>query len=137
MTTNSSTTEVNLTLEPMTAALEIEKGNVPTSSPELSGNVVDEIPDGGTTAWLVVFGTWCTSFCSFGWINSVGVFQDYYQRHLLSDYSSSTIAWIPSLQIFFAMFMVRRLWLIVSNPVLTSHRGRLSGGCMTSMALSR
>ena len=27
-------------------------------------------PDGGFTAWLVVFGAWCTSFCSFGWINS-------------------------------------------------------------------
>lgn len=30
----------------------------------------DDIPDGGAAAWLVVFGTWCTSFCSFGWINS-------------------------------------------------------------------
>lgn len=29
----------------------------------------DEIPDGGFTAWLVVFGAWCTSFCSFGWLN--------------------------------------------------------------------
>lgn len=31
----------------------------------------------------------------------VGIFQDYYQHELLSSYSSSTIAWIPSLQIFF------------------------------------
>ncbi|CAI6090170.1 unnamed protein product [Clonostachys chloroleuca] len=61
----------------------------------------DDIPDGGAAAWLVVFGTWCTSFCSFGWINSVGIFQDYYQHELLSSFSSSTIAWIPSLQIFF------------------------------------
>jgi hypothetical protein len=29
-----------------------------------------EAPDGGAAAWLVVFGAWCTSFCSFGWINS-------------------------------------------------------------------
>lgn len=28
------------------------------------------IPDGGTTAWLVVLGAWCVSFCSYGWINS-------------------------------------------------------------------
>jgi hypothetical protein len=28
-------------------------------------------PDGGLTAWLVVLGAWCTSFCSFGWINSM------------------------------------------------------------------
>jgi hypothetical protein len=26
-------------------------------------------PDGGAVAWLVVFGVWCCTFCSFGWIN--------------------------------------------------------------------
>ncbi|CAF3521913.1 unnamed protein product [Fusarium graminearum] len=62
-------------------------------------------PDGGLEAWLVVLGAWCTSFCSFGWINSVGAFQEYYQNDLLKEYSSSTIAWIPSLQIFFIMGM--------------------------------
>ncbi|KAI5459325.1 putative monocarboxylate transporter [Mariannaea sp. PMI_226] len=60
-----------------------------------------DAPDGGLTAWLVVLGVWCTSFCSFGWINSVGAFQEYYQEVLLNTYSPSTIAWIPSLQIFF------------------------------------
>ncbi|CAK7204205.1 hypothetical protein SEUCBS139899_006959 [Sporothrix eucalyptigena] len=64
-----------------------------------------DVPDGGFRAWLVVFGAWCTSFCSFGWINSVGIFQDYYQTGPLSSYSSSTISWIPSLQIFFIMAM--------------------------------
>ncbi|KAG6005360.1 hypothetical protein E4U21_000211 [Claviceps maximensis] len=58
-------------------------------------------PDGGTIAWLVVLGAWCTMFCSFGWINSVGAFQEYYQHELLSSYSASTISWIPSLQNFF------------------------------------
>lgn len=82
-------------------------------------------PNGGLRAWLVVVGAWCTSFCSFGWINStltlnqsassnkgnlklilykgVGAFQDYYQASLLKEYSPSTISWIPSLQIFFMM----------------------------------
>ncbi|CAK7264705.1 hypothetical protein SEPCBS119000_001130 [Sporothrix epigloea] len=64
-----------------------------------------DVPDGGYRAWLVVFGAWCTSFCSFGWINSVGIFQDYYQTGPLASYSSSTISWIPSLQIFFIMAM--------------------------------
>lgn len=27
-------------------------------------------PDGGITAWLVVLGAWCASFCCYGWINS-------------------------------------------------------------------
>lgn len=33
----------------------------------------------------------------------VGAFQEYYQNDLLKQFSSSTIAWIPSLQIFFIM----------------------------------
>ncbi|KAF4458508.1 major facilitator superfamily transporter, partial [Fusarium albosuccineum] len=84
-----------------------------------------DAPDGGLTAWLVVLGAWCTSFCSFGWLTSecrpfdprgietylvdltpgVGIFQEYYQNQSLSNYSSGTIAWIPSLQIFFMMGM--------------------------------
>ncbi|CAK7211652.1 hypothetical protein SCUCBS95973_001187 [Sporothrix curviconia] len=64
-----------------------------------------DVPDGGYRAWLVVFGAWCTSFCSFGWINSVGIFQEYYETGPLASYSSSTISWIPSLQIFFIMAM--------------------------------
>jgi hypothetical protein len=30
-----------------------------------------DAPDGGMVAWLVVLGAWCTSLCSFGWINSM------------------------------------------------------------------
>lgn len=79
-------------------------------------------PDGGFTAWSVLTGSWCVLFCSFGWINSkflfivqvyntnqssgVGTFQNYYEATLLSQYSASTIAWIPSLQIFFMFAMV-------------------------------
>lgn len=28
-----------------------------------------DAPDGGFRAWLVVFGAWCSSFCTWGWIN--------------------------------------------------------------------
>lgn len=31
---------------------------------------VNDAPDGGLVAWLVVLGAWCVSFCSFGWLNS-------------------------------------------------------------------
>lgn len=58
-------------------------------------------PDGGFKAWSVLGGAWCVLICTFGWINSVGTFQNYYERTLLKQYSASTIAWIPSLQIFF------------------------------------
>ncbi|KFA81136.1 hypothetical protein S40288_01002 [Stachybotrys chartarum IBT 40288] len=60
-------------------------------------------PDGGLEAWMVVLGAWAASFCSFGWLSSAGVFQEYYQNVLLDQYSPSTISWIPSLQIFFML----------------------------------
>ena len=40
--------------------------------------------------------------------SGVGIFQDYYSSELLRGYSASEIAWIPSLQIFFMMAMVRK-----------------------------
>ncbi|KAF7595514.1 hypothetical protein BBP40_005850 [Aspergillus hancockii] len=64
---------------------------------------IDSPPDGGFIAWSVVAGAWCTSFCSFGWVNSVGIFQEYYKRNILKQYSASTVSWIPSLQIFFML----------------------------------
>ncbi|KAF2259934.1 MFS general substrate transporter [Lojkania enalia] len=64
-----------------------------------------DAPDGGLIAWGVILGLWCTSFCSFGWLSSVGVFQEYYENSLLRGYSASTISWIPSLQFFLMMGM--------------------------------
>ncbi|KND86199.1 putative transporter MCH4 [Tolypocladium ophioglossoides CBS 100239] len=61
-------------------------------------------PDGGTEAWLVVFGGWCALFCTFGLINCVGVFQQYYTTGPLKDYSSSTVSWITSTQVFVMIF---------------------------------
>ncbi|GAD94803.1 hypothetical protein PVAR5_3432 [Paecilomyces variotii No. 5] len=57
-------------------------------------------PDGGWEAWLVVLGAFCSLFVSFGWINCIGVFQDYYQTHQLKNLSPSTVAWVPSLETF-------------------------------------
>lgn len=39
-------------------------------------SVVPDFPDGGTKAWMVVFGCWCTSFASFGIVNSFGYAQN-------------------------------------------------------------
>lgn len=61
----------------------------------------DMPPDGGTNAWLCVLGAWCASFVGYGWINSIGTWQEYYQNGPLSDYSPSQISWITSLQVFF------------------------------------
>lgn len=50
--------------EPMTLKEEEDVGYQPTTS------AANAPPNGGLRAWLVVAGAWCTSFCSFGWINS-------------------------------------------------------------------
>jgi MFS family permease len=56
-------------------------------------------PDGGIVAWLTVLGGFCAFFCSFGWVNTVGELQEFYQTDLLRDYSASEISWIASLEI--------------------------------------
>jgi len=55
-------------------------------------------PDGGLRAWLVVLGASCGALATFGYVNSWGVFQAYYEETLLKDSSPSTIAWIGSLE---------------------------------------
>ncbi|KAI1123181.1 major facilitator superfamily domain-containing protein [Nemania abortiva] len=59
-----------------------------------------DFPDGGFEAWLVVFGGFLALFCSFGLVNCIGVFQEYYLDGPLSNYSASAVSWIPSLHVF-------------------------------------
>ncbi|GAP84537.2 putative MFS general substrate transporter [Rosellinia necatrix] len=66
--------------------------NLPTKS---------QFPDGGLSAWLVVLGAWACFFSSYGFVTSIGVFQDYYEVHFLHDYTPSEISWILSIQAFF------------------------------------
>ncbi|KAL6230885.1 hypothetical protein BDW75DRAFT_248293 [Aspergillus navahoensis] len=58
-------------------------------------------PDGGARAWTVALGAGGVLFCTFGYVNAFGVYQDYYITHQLSNYSASDIAWIGSVQTFF------------------------------------
>ncbi|KAK7455284.1 hypothetical protein VKT23_011157 [Stygiomarasmius scandens] len=76
------------------------KADVPekSTSDEQVGNAEFDFPDGGTRAWLVVLGTALSSTASFGYVNSWGVFQSYYEQTLLRNYSASTISWIGSVQ---------------------------------------
>ncbi|KZV62163.1 MFS general substrate transporter [Peniophora sp. CONT] len=59
---------------------------------------VEDYPDGGLTAWLVVAGGTCMCFSTFGIVNSWGTFQAYHEDVLLAGMPSSTIAWIGSVQ---------------------------------------
>ncbi|KAH8651378.1 major facilitator superfamily domain-containing protein [Xylariales sp. PMI_506] len=72
----------------------------PDSYPDVS-----DFPDGGVKAWTVVLGGWLALFCSFGLVNSIGVFQAYYVQGPLKQYPSSTVAWITSVEIWTQNFM--------------------------------
>ncbi|PYI15124.1 MFS general substrate transporter [Aspergillus violaceofuscus CBS 115571] len=103
ITTNTTKQLPNPPSPPTAAIFDAEKQHAQAKS--TSQCIDDPPPDGGLAAWSVVFGAWCAMFCSFGWINSIGTFQTYYATTLLPQYAPSTIAWIPSLEVFFMFFM--------------------------------
>ncbi|KAK4955109.1 hypothetical protein LTR10_007303 [Elasticomyces elasticus] len=116
---------------------DVEKGSPP--KPSTPGFDPRQNPDGGLQAWLCVLGGFCVLFCSFGWINCIGVFQEYYQTHQLSQYDPSTVSWISSLEAFF-MFaggpIIGKLydnygprWLLIGGTFL-----HVFGLMMTSLA---
>ncbi|PLB48992.1 MFS general substrate transporter [Aspergillus steynii IBT 23096] len=57
-------------------------------------------PNGGAKAWACVAGSFLLQFCSFGYVNACGIFQLYYSETMFKDESSSSLAWITTLQIF-------------------------------------
>jgi len=99
-------TEGNIWPDPANVVeADMEKGGVIPTPPAVPGGINPaDFPDGGAEAWLVVFGGWCGLFCTFGLVNCVGVFEEYYVRGPLSSYSSGTISWIPSVQVWAMSF---------------------------------
>lgn len=65
---------------------------------------VGPAPDGGLRAWLVAAGAATILFCSLGFANSFGAFEQYYIIHQLQGESPSKIAWIGSLAAFLQFF---------------------------------
>lgn len=86
------------------AAGEPERSTIHNHTPPAAPPGPGPPPDGGLDAWLAVAGGWCGFFVTFGWMNSVGVFQEYYQQNPLAAYSPSTVSWISSTEIFFLFF---------------------------------
>ncbi|KAL7940292.1 major facilitator superfamily domain-containing protein [Trichoderma barbatum] len=63
-------------------------------------------PDVGIMPWIQVAGAFCLMFASWGTVVSYGTFQQFYTSGggIVDQTSSSTIAWIGSLQAFLLMF---------------------------------
>lgn len=73
-----------------------------TLTTQLTGcSTDDHFPDGGIRAWSVVVGSFFILISTFGVMNTTGVFQNYLSTHQLSNYSPSTVGWIPGLFVFF------------------------------------
>ncbi|CZT20768.1 related to monocarboxylate transporter 4 [Ramularia collo-cygni] len=60
-------------------------------------------PDGGLHAWTQVACGWIVILCTWGAVNSFGVFQTYYTVSLKLD--PSTVSWIGSVQNFLTFFI--------------------------------
>lgn len=98
--------------------VDIEAKEQPSEPPTPTST--EDFPEGGLRAWSVVWGGFFAFIATFGVTNSYvghsshlllqdspykyvpqGVFQDYYQSTLLSHSSSSTIALVGAIQLFF------------------------------------
>ncbi|KAF9023807.1 MFS general substrate transporter [Hymenopellis radicata] len=60
-----------------------------------------EVPDGGSAAWMTLVGAFLAVFCSSGYVNAYGVYEDFFVREYLSESSSFQITWIGSVQVLF------------------------------------
>ncbi|KDR76989.1 hypothetical protein GALMADRAFT_66206 [Galerina marginata CBS 339.88] len=60
--------------------------------------------EGGWRAWLMVVGVFLAQFCSFGYTNAYGVYNDFYVReYLVQTKTSSQISWIGSVQLWLTL----------------------------------
>lgn len=59
-----------------------------------------EVLDGGLKAWSTLAGAYIIVFCTSGYVNSFGVYEDFYVREFLTSFSTSQISWIGSAQTF-------------------------------------
>ncbi|KAJ6128117.1 hypothetical protein N7471_009334 [Penicillium samsonianum] len=75
------------------SSIEAAKESVPIATePDLP-------TEGGVRGWICVVGAFICLFCTFGFLNAIGVFQTHYEQNSLRDYSSSDISWIFAVQL--------------------------------------
>ncbi|ETI29208.1 hypothetical protein G647_01661 [Cladophialophora carrionii CBS 160.54] len=85
--------------------------------------------DGGLRAWLQVFGCFLVFFNVWGFTFAFGLFQNYYETHLLSSSTASEISWIGTLASYLLIVIG-----IISGPLfdLGHYRIMLFGGAAMS-----
>ena len=66
---------------------------------------------------------------------AIGVFQTYYEMGPLSNYSASTISWIPAFEVFMMFLGVCITTLVSAEAILTFNRVPSGGKCTITMDL--
>ncbi|KAJ5930129.1 hypothetical protein N7466_005622 [Penicillium verhagenii] len=102
-------------------------------------DTLEDYPEGGLRAWLVVVGVFATLTCTFGMQFTVGVLQSHWETNQLRDYSSSTIGWISSVYLYLNMVLAVQVgpmfdrygprWLMIIGSVLFVLSIFLLGSC--------
>ena len=126
-------TDADVPVVPANGA-DVEQGGVAPAKSEAGppgappGMNPADFPEGGLEAWLVVFGGWCALFCTFGLVNCIGVFEEYFVHGPLSSYGASTTSWILGIQV----------WVMTFSGVVVSASsrgpGRNDDGVLTFIA---
>jgi hypothetical protein len=96
-------------------------------------------PEGGLRAWLVVLGGLCGMMAAFGFMNIIGIIQQYLRNNELKEYSDASVGWIFSIFIFLSLFGGIQVgpifdshgpkWLIIAGGFLVSASAFLLGSC--------
>ncbi|KAK4098068.1 MFS general substrate transporter [Parathielavia hyrcaniae] len=76
-----------------------------TQHPSTTASTTVTFPEGGTTGWLVVLGSFSAMLSLFGLINSAAVFESYFAAHQLAHKTASEIGWVFSLYLFIVFFV--------------------------------
>ncbi|KAF9011755.1 major facilitator superfamily domain-containing protein [Cyathus striatus] len=68
---------------------------------QITGQESRTVSEGGLHGWLTLVGVCLFQYCTFGYVGTFGVYQDYYVRIYLTNYTPDEIGWIGGVQIFF------------------------------------
>lgn len=79
-------------------------------------DAMDDYPEGGFNAYMVVLGAFLGCVVNLGVINSIGAVQMWVSTHQLSHYLALTISWVFSIYLALAYAL-----LIVAGPIFDKH----------------
>lgn len=90
---------VDSTITTQADSLEKAEESLSDRTEPLPENYQKHVADGGVKAWMALTGSFLMIFCGAGYVNSFGVYADYFVRQYLTNSSPSQISWIGSVQV--------------------------------------